>query len=478
MNWCLTWFRPRLLLSNSHYCVTVPVRERDCAIVPTPVVDYIRMAGPRAVGGSVVDKSCRCPGSADGQRYRPGGSAVEARDSETASSLAAAAPAGGSASVLLRLTWTSQENPAPRSLQRLGKVFEDRIREADAFYDELQADIAGEDTRNVQRQALAGMLWSKQFFYCDVPQWLDGDPGQPPPPTERLDGRNSEWFHLNNADVISMPDKWEYPWYAAWDLAFHCIPLAMIDPGFAKEQLVLMTRERYMHPNGQIPACEWAFGDVNPPVHAWATWRVYKIDQRMNDGRSDPAFLERVFQKLLLNFAWWVNRKDAHGDNPFQGGFLGLDNIGVFDRSAPLPTGGHIEQADGTSWMAMHSLNLLRISLELAERNPVYQDLATKLLEHSLYIAGAMANVHGEAIGLWDEEDEFLYDILHQTNSEHTACDVVPLKVRSMVWLLPLWPDRYVGAAGVVAGPRPGAIARFGASPAPPRLPRPRPGRR
>jgi hypothetical protein len=235
----------------------------------------------------------------------------------------------------------------------------------------LQVGIDDSDARNVQRQAFAGMIWSKQFYYYDVPEWIRGDPAQPAPPPERRHGRNHEWSHLNNADIISMPDKWEYPWYAAWDLAFHCLPLAMLDPGFAKAQLVLLTREWYMHPNGQLPAYEWAFGDVNPPVHAWATWRVFQIDrkQRRQSNPEDPgdlAFLERVFHKLLLNFTWWVNRKDAQGHNVFQGGFLGLDNIGIFDRSKPLPTGGFINQADGTSWMAMYCLNLLRMALELA----------------------------------------------------------------------------------------------------------------
>jgi hypothetical protein len=316
--------------------------------------------------------------------------------------------------------------------------FRERSEEADAFYAELQGSIDGEDARRVQRQALAGLLWSKQFYHLDVAQWLEGDPGQPPPPAERRTGRNHEWDHLNNADIISMPDKWEYPWYAAWDLAFHCLPLAMVDAEFAKQQLVLLTREWYMHPNGQLPAYEWAFGDVNPPVHAWATWRTYQIDRARNGGRGDRAFLERVFHKLLLNFTWWVNRKDPHGHNLFQGGFLGLDNIGVFDRSAPLPTGGHIEQADGTSWMAMYCLNMLRISLELAEENPVYQDVATKFFEHFLYIAGAMRNIGGEGIDLWDDEDEFFYDVLHVEDGRHGRAGI-PLKVRSMVGLIPLF---------------------------------------
>ncbi len=337
-------------------------------------------------------------------------------------------PARKSVSVRLRLTDTRQHLP----FSGFDEIFALRQTEADGFYGELQADMENEDARNVQRQAFAGMLWSKQFYYYDIPQWQKGDPGQPAPPPERQRGRNHEWIHLNNADIISMPDKWEYPWYAAWDLAFHAIPLSMIDPEFAKEQLTLLTREWYMHPNGQLPAYEWAFGDVNPPVHAWAAWRVFKIDAKMS-GKSDIAFLEGMFHKLLLNFTWWVNRKDEEGHNIFQGGFLGLDNIGVFDRSAMLPTGGHIEQADGTSWMAMYSLNMMRISLELAQTKPVYQDMATKFFEHFLYIAGAIANIGGEGIDLWDSEDEFFYDVLH------TPHGLTPLKIRSMVGLIPLF---------------------------------------
>ncbi|MEO1340968.1 MAG: glucosidase, partial [Cyanobacteria bacterium J06635_13] len=285
----------------------------------------------------------------------------------------------------------------------------------------------------LQRQAFAGMLWSKQFYKFNVKRWADGDSTQPNPPAARKHGRNHQWQHLNNEDIISMPDKWEYPWYAAWDLAFHCLPLALVDADFAKEQLDIMTREWYMHPNGQIPAYEWAFGDVNPPVHAWATWRVYKIEQKRT-GKGDRLFLERVFQKLLLNFTWWVNRKDAEGSNIFEGGFLGLDNIGVFDRSAPLPTGGYIEQSDGTSWMAMYSLNMLTIALELAKENPVYEDMATKFFEHFLYIADAMVHIGEDKAQLWDEEDGFFYDVLHLPHGER-----VRLKVRSMVGLIPLF---------------------------------------
>jgi hypothetical protein len=316
--------------------------------------------------------------------------------------------------------------------------FEETLRErradADQYYADLQKDIASADERMVQRQAFAGLIWSKQFYHLDIPCWLQGDPGQIRPPDSRLHGRNAGWRHLNNADIISMPDKWEYPWYASWDLAFHCIPFALIDPEFAKHQLVLLTREWYMHPNGQIPAYEWAFSDVNPPVHAWAAWRVYQIDRKQNDGRGDLEFLERVFHKLMLNFTWWVNRKDASGRNIFQGGFLGLDNIGVFDRSAQLPTGGHINQSDGTSWMAMYSLNLMRIALELAQHNHVYEDIASKFFEHFLNIAEAMSCIVCEDVGLWDEEDQFFYDVLNLPND-----DRVRLRIRSMVGLIPLF---------------------------------------
>jgi hypothetical protein len=283
----------------------------------------------------------------------------------------------------------------------------------------------------VLRQAFAGLLWSKQFYHLDVKRWQQGDPTEPTPPASRVKGRNREWLNLYNEDVISMPDKWEYPWYAAWDLAFHCIPLSMIDPEFAKSQLILFLREWYMHPNGQIPAYEWAFGDVNPPVHAWAVWRVYKIDRNIN-GVPDRLFLERAFQKLLLNFTWWVNRKDFQGNNVFEGGFLGLDNIGVFDRSAPLPGGGRLEQSDGTSWMAMYCLNMLAIALELSAENPAYEDVASKFFEHFVYIAKAM-NELGDGQALWDEEDGFYYDILNMPG------DVRRLKVRSMVGLIPLF---------------------------------------
>jgi len=338
--------------------------------------------------------------------------------------------AGGSATVRLRLGDTA---PTAASLGReFDAAFARRVREADEFYATIIPAHLSDDARLVMRQALAGLLWSKQFFHCDVRRWLEGDPAGPPPPASRRTGRNREWEHLYNDDVISMPDKWEYPWYAAWDLAFHMIPLALIDPDFAKSQLLLFLREWYMHPNGQIPAYEWAFGDVNPPVHAWATLRVYRIERRLR-GVGDRDFLQRVFHKLLLNFTWWVNRKDAEGKNVFQGGFLGLDNIGVFDRSAPLPTGGHIEQSDGTAWMGMYCLNMLAIALELARDDPSYEDVASKFFEHFVYIAHAMDDRGHEGLSLWDETDGFYYDVLH-ADGHHQ-----PLKVRSLVGLVPLF---------------------------------------
>ena len=302
------------------------------------------------------------------------------------------------------------------------KTLSDRRREADEFYASL-APVEDPEQAMVMRQALAGMLWSKQFYHYDVERWLEGDPTQPPPPAARRNGRNSQWIHLNNRDVVSMPDTWEYPWYAAWDLAFHTVALAHVDPQFAKDQLVLLCREWYMHPSGQLPAYEWAFGDANPPVHGWAALRVFEID-----GSRDFEFLERVFHKLLLNFTWWVNRKDTEGNNVFEGGFLGLDNIGPFDRSAGLPPGGHLEQSDATAWMAMYCLNLLEMALILAHHDGTYQDLAVKFFEHFTYIASAM-----NSQGLWDEEDGFYYDVLHSADGRS-----LPLRARSMVGLIPL----------------------------------------
>ena len=335
---------------------------------------------------------------------------------------------GATQTIFLRLSETRHTAP----FQRVEEVFRDRQKEADSFYQAYGEKNMSDDARLVQRQAFAGLLWCKQYYYYDVDVWLNGDSLGPPPPESHKQGRNAEWRHLNNADIISMPDTWEYPWFAAWDLAFHCIPLALVDPEFAKKQLILLLREWYMHPNGQLPAYEWAFGDVNPPVHAWAALRVYKIEKRTT-GKADRDFLERIFHKLLLNFTWWVNRKDSDGHNVFQGGFLGLDNIGVFDRSAPLPTGGHLEQADGTAWMGMYCLNMLMIALELARENRAYEDVATKFFEHFLYIAGALNNIGGEGISLWDEEDQFFYDVLHMPDDSH-----VPLKVRSLVAFIPL----------------------------------------
>jgi hypothetical protein len=340
------------------------------------------------------------------------------------------------ASVTLRLRLTNVEpkdgvaNPFDAAFE---KTFELRRGEADQFYARRFPQERSEDAHSIMRQALAGMLWSKQCYHYDVRTWLEGDPGQPPPPAERKKGRNHDWTHLYNADVISMPDKWEYPWFAAWDLAFHTVALSLVDPDFAKEQLILLLREWYMHPNGQLPAYEWAFGDVNPPVHAWAAWRVYKIEKRIR-GRADRGFLERVFHKLLLNFTWWVNRKDPDGMNVFQGGFLGLDNIGVFDRSQPLPTGGHLEQSDGTSWMGMYCLNMLAISLELAREDPAYEDVASKFFEHFVHIADAINSHVAEGLSLWDEEDGFFYDAVHMPSGEQHY-----LKVRSMVGLIPLF---------------------------------------
>jgi len=333
----------------------------------------------------------------------------------------------------IRLRVTNQEVVTSALGKGFEAIFSQRKKEADEFYEQLAPACHTDDARRVQRQAFAGLFWSKQFYHYDVSRWLVGDAAGPPPPPERLRGRNSDWTHLYNADVLSMPDKWEFPWYAAWDLAFHCISLALVDPTFAKDQLILLLREWYMHPNGQLPAYEGAFGDVNPPVHAWAAWRVYKIEKKRR-GVGDRQFLERVFHKLLLNFSWWVNRKDAEGKNVFQGGFLGLDNIGVFDRSRPLPTGGHIEQSDATSWMGMYCLNMLTIALELARENRAYSDVATKFFEHFVYICHAMNNIAGEGIELWDKEDGFYYDVLHLPDGSNH-----PLKVRSMVGLIPLF---------------------------------------
>jgi len=336
-----------------------------------------------------------------------------------------------------RLRLSAGQNPSP--FESFEEVLSARRQEADCFYGKLQEEQANEDACLVQRQAFAGMIWSKQHYAYDVRLWLQGDEVYPPPPAARRAGRNCDWVNLDSSGIFSMPDKWEYPWFAAWDLAFHTVTFALIDAEFAKQQLVRLGHVWYLHPNGQIPAYEWNFGDTNPPVHAWAAWRVFQIDRKQRriqnpDDPGDLLFLERVFQKLLLNFTWWVNKKDVHGRNLFQGGFLGLDNIGCFNRDRPLPDGGYLSQSDGTSWMAMYALNLLRIALELAQHDHAYEDMATKFFEHFLYIAQAMTDMGGKGVGLWDEKDGFYYDKLNLPDGE-----TVPLKVRSMVGLMPLF---------------------------------------
>ena len=336
-------------------------------------------------------------------------------------------------SEVLRLRLVKSWVTGQHAFADFDKIVEQCRNESDEFYGNVIPNDLSADSQNVMRQSLAGMLWSKQFYHYVIKDWLQGDPAGAPAPAERTTGRNRDWTHLYNSDVISVPDKWEYPWYAGWDLAFHSIPLALIDADFAKEQLLLMVREWYMHPNGQMPACEWALGDVHPPVHAWAAWRVYKIEKKRK-GKGDCEFLKRIFHKLMLNFTWWVNRKDSQGRNIFQGGFLGLDNIGVFDRSAPLPTGGYLEQSDATSWMAMYTLNLLAIAMELAKEDSCYEDVATKFWEHFIYIAHAASNPGNNGIGLWSEEDGFFYDVLKLPGGAE-----FPVKVRSMVGLIPLF---------------------------------------
>jgi hypothetical protein len=339
-------------------------------------------------------------------------------------------PAGGSRTVKLRLTDRTLATPFGEDFAR---TLENRRREADAFYARVIPAGLSDDGRNVTRQAFAGMLWSKQYYAYDVARWLRGDPDQPAPPPERRKGRNAGWQHLFNADVLSMPDTWEYPWYAAWDLAFHAIPLALVDPDFAKAQLILLLREWYMHPNGQLPAYEWKLSDVNPPVHAWAAWRVYKIDAKRS-GRPDREFLARVFHKLLLNFTWWVNRKDEDGNNVFQGGFLGLDNIGLFDRSKPLRMGATLQQSDATSWMGMYCLNMGTIALELALGDRAYEDIASKFFEHFMYISRAINAPERGGGGLWDETDGFFYDVLRLPDGHG-----IPMRIQSMVGLIPLF---------------------------------------
>ncbi|WP_158996026.1 glucosidase [Mucilaginibacter sp. L196] len=327
-------------------------------------------------------------------------------------------------------------------------IFNTRVAEADAFYKDIQQNNPNPDSVFVQRQAFAGMLWTKQFYYFDINHWLNGDPAEPKPPAERKNARNSKWQHFNARDIISMPDKWEYPWFASWDLAFHCLALANVDMDFAKNQLMLLVRVWYQHPNGELPAYEWDFGDANPPVHARATWAIYQKDKEANNGKGDTFFLERIFHKLMLDFTWWVNRKDAAGNNIFEGGFLGLDNIGVFDRNSRLPMGEHLEQADGTSWMAMYSLNLLRIAAELASYNKAYSDIASKFFEHFIYIAGAMANLGENNQGLWDDQDGFFYDQLRLPDNTTEK-----MRVRSIVGLTPLFAAEILDTDDIMNNP-------------------------
>ncbi len=352
-------------------------------------------------------------------------------------------PAGGSKSIRLRLT------PAPpaKPFDAFNKVFDGRIADANEFYDRITPKALSEDERRVHRQALAGLLWSKQFYYFDLERWLSEHKCHPFLDSAGKPSRNSDWFHMLNADVISMPDKWEYPWYAAWDLAFHTIPLALVDFDFAKEQLLLMLRNLYFHPNGQIPAYEWNFSDVNPPVHAWATLYLYKMEHAL--GRADPRFLERSFQGLMLNFSWWVNRKDPNGHSVFAGGFLGLDNIGLFDRSAELPTGGSLEQADATAWMAFYCQSMLEIALILTEYDPIYEEIAFKFIQHFVWISYAMDRIGKHCDEMWDEDEGFFYDVLRFPDGR--ACR---MKVRSMVGLLPLCASTVFEAGAAERYPR------------------------
>lgn len=338
--------------------------------------------------------------------------------------------AGSSVTIELRF---SDKTNLKEPFADFDKTFEDRLKDADDFYEKVQKDIASQEEKDIQRQAFAGMMWSKQFYYYNIEQWMNGDPKMPFEFRGRAFERNGPWKHAYMANILSMPDKWEYPWFAAWDLAFHTATLARIDPDFAKRQLAVVLREYYMHPNGQIPAYEWNFSDVNPPVHAWATWKVYETEKKMNDGVGDVKFLERIFHKLLLNFTWWVNQKDEDGNNIFGGGFLGLDNIGVFDRNAQIP-GVKLQQADATGWMAIYTLNMLKIACEISLDRPAYQDMASKFFEHFLYIAAAINKpMDGQEMGLWDEEDQFYYDKIHTPHA-----NTLFLKIRSLVGLIPL----------------------------------------
>ena len=352
-------------------------------------------------------------------------------------------PAGGSKVVRLRLS----ANPTADAFDTFDQTFDSRLADANEFYDRITPKKLSEDERRVHRQALAGMLWSKQYYYFDLDRWLTEHDAHPMVGSGKGSARNTDWFHMLNSDVISMPDKWEYPWYAAWDLAFHTISLSLVDFDFAKDQLLLMLRNLYAHPNGQIPAYEWNFGDVNPPVHAWATLFLYRIETEL--GRADVRFLERSFQGLMLNFNWWVNRKDPEGRNVFAGGFLGLDNIGVFDRSAPLPTGGHLDQADGTAWMAFYCQCMLEIALILTDYDAMYEEIAYRFIEHFVWIAYAMDRIGANHDEMWDTEDGFFYDLLHFPNG-----DTMRLKIRSMVGLLPVCASTVLEAGTLHTHPR------------------------
>ena len=338
-------------------------------------------------------------------------------------------PAGEHIELKLRLKAGTQQAP----WDDFDSIFKSRIQEADEFYSSLSINNHDREHRQVQRQALAGMIWSKQFYHYDVYHWLNGDPAQPNPPCQRMRGRNKNWQHLHAKEILTMPDTWEFPWFASWDLALQCIPLALIDAEFAKNQLLIITGERYMDLDGEIPAYEWSFSEANPPVYAWAAWKVFEIERDQQKNGGDLKFLERLFHKLLLNFSWWVNRKDQDGRNLFQGGFLGLDNIGVFDRRDPNPGGGLLDQADATSWMAMYCLNMMRIALELAVHNPSYEDIAIKFFEHFLGIAESTHNLGGKGVGLWDEEEQFFFSVLHRPDGQAT-----PIKAQTLVGLIPL----------------------------------------
>ncbi|UAY54882.1 MGH1-like glycoside hydrolase domain-containing protein [Arachidicoccus terrestris] len=350
---------------------------------------------------------------------------------------------GATKTLRFRLSQKALTDP----FKNFDRIYKTRLEETDHYYEALQEIVPDAEEKLIQRQALAGTLWSKQFYHYNVSKWLQGDPTAPPPPASRKEGRNSEWQNIDNMDIISMPDKWEYPWYATWDLAFHAVNFAMIDSAFAKNQLYIITHDWYMHANGQLPAYEWDFGNVNPPVHAWATWRVYKIDEK-NNGKADTEFLKAVYHKLLLNFTWWVNRKDAERNNIFEGGFLGLDNIGVFDRNEATAHGVQLEQSDATAWMAMFALNMMRIALELCKTDLVYQDMASKFFEHFLSIAYAMENVKGDGEGLWDEEDEFYYDQIRTKYGEN-----IRLKLRSIVGIIPLFAVEVIDEASLQQAP-------------------------